>query len=57
LGDLGIVGCNQASPSWLAEEGFTKVYTLYDTSFDAEDPKKLEFSKRLSNILVHVFQK
>jgi glycerate kinase len=54
---LGIVGCNQASPSWLAEEGFTKVYALYDAAFDAEDPKKLEFSKRLSDVLAQVFQK
>ena len=54
---LGIVGCNLASPSWLTEEGFTKVYALYDAPFDAEDPKKYEFSKRLSDILAQIFPK
>ncbi len=54
---LGIVGCNQASPAWLSEEGFTKVYALYDVPFNAEDPKKFEFSKRLSDILVQIFPK
>jgi glycerate kinase len=54
---LGIVGCNQASPSWLADEGFTKVYALYDAPFEAEDPKKLEFSKHLTDILSQIFQK
>ncbi len=54
---LGIVGCNQASPAWLTEEGFTKVYALYDVPFNAEDPKKFEFSKRLSDILVQIFPK
>ena len=54
---LGIVGCNQASPAWLPEEGFTKVYALYDAPFEAEDPKKFEFSKRLSDTLGQIFPK
>jgi glycerate kinase len=54
---LGIVGCNQASPAWLIEEGFTKVYALYDAPFEAEDPKKFEFSKRLTDTLALIFPK
>jgi glycerate kinase len=54
---LGIVGCNQASPAWLTEEGFTKVYALYDAPFEAEDPKKFEFSKRLTDTLGQIFPK
>lgn len=54
---IAIVGAVDPGLKWLAGEGITQVYPLFDTPFVGDDPRKVEVPSRLGTVVAELFKK
>ena len=50
-----IAGNIDPKVKWLPEEGVSKAYSLFDTPFEAGDPRKSQVPQRLAEIIAMIF--
>ncbi len=50
-----IAGTVDSEVKWLSEEGISKAYSLFDTPFVTDDPRKPQVPQRLADIISKIF--